>query len=217
MKVITVLNQKGGAGKTTIAVNMAARLNIMGHKVVLVDADHTQESAMTWATFNEGRYFEVIDQHAKQIENFVARNTASYDYAIIDCPPRANELTGKFINVSDLILIPVQPSPYDIWACRELIELIQTRQELSRGFGPTKPVAAFVLSRATKRSRIVGETAEVLSDTGFNLLEAMTTQYEVYKRSAMTGHHIFDAPEYNPKAADQIINITNEVLELLNE
>lgn len=219
MKVITILNQKGGTGKTTIATSVTARLSNRGYNVILIDADFTQESAMTWAEINEGRYFEVVVMKAAQIKNFLLRNEEVYDYVIIDCPPRANEDTAKFVNVSHLVVIPVQPSPYDVWACKELIEIIQQRKELTRGLPDLPkdglPVAAFVLSRATKGTRIIGETADALHDVGFHILSNMTTQYDVYKRAPITGHTIFDAPEPQPRAEEQMIGITDEILELL--
>ena len=222
MKVIVVLNQKGGAGKTTISVNMSARLTLMDSKVQLIDADYHQESATTWAALNEGRYFDVVKMEAAQIKNHVRRNADVVDYFVVDCPPRANEDAGKFIEVADIILIPVQPSPYDVWACNDLIELIQRSKELTRSLPGMpkegKPHAAFVLSRATKGTRLIGETADALMDTGFHVLKAMTTQYNVYKRSPMTGNSIYDvdAKEKEPRAEEQINKITDEVLEILH-
>lgn len=219
MKIITVLNQKGGAGKTTISINMAACLSIQGNKVLLIDADFTQESAMTWAEINEGRYFDVVVKKAAQIEAFLKRNTASYDYVIIDCPPRANEDAGRFVSISSIVLIPVQPSPYDVWACNDLVSIIQARRDATAGI-PVYPKsglphAAFVLSRATRRARLNGDTLDALEDTGFNILTAMTTNYEAYKRAAMTGHTIFDFPERKAEPITQIESITREIMEII--
>lgn len=220
MRVITILNQKGGSGKTTIATALTARLTNLGYSTILIDADYTQESAMTWAAVNEGKYFEVVVMQAAQIKNFLNRNK-NFQYVIIDCPPRANEDTAKFVNVSHIVLIPVQPSPYDVWACNDLITIIKQRQEITAGMPDIPkaglPIAAFVMSRATKGTRIVGETADALHDVGFHTLKHMTTQYDVYKRAPIHGHTIFDAPERQPGAEDQIIGITEEVLELLDE
>lgn len=218
MKIITVLNQKGGSGKTTISINMAACLNDAGQQVLLIDADASQGSASTWASINEGFYFDTVTVNAAQIKNFLERNETAYDYVIIDCPPRADKDAGKFVAVASMVLIPVQPSPYDVWACAELVDIIRSRQDLTAGL-PNMPKgglphARFVLSRAQKGTRIIGETLDALNETGIPVLETMTTQFDTYKRSAMKGRTIFDASEQNLEAQAQIKVITEEVREI---
>ena len=218
MKIVAVLNQKGGSGKTTISINMAASLSANGDNVLLIDADASQGSASTWASINEGHYFDTVTVQAAQIKNYLERNETTYDYVIIDCPPRADKDAGKFVAVASLVLIPVQPSPYDVWACAELIDIIRARQDLTAGLpnSPKEglPYARFVLSRAQKGTRIIGETLDALNETGIPVLETMTTQFDTYKRSAMKGRTIFDTPEPNTEAHAQIKVITEEIKEI---
>lgn len=217
MKVIGVMNQKGGTGKTTISVNLCACLNRQKKRVVLVDADYTQGSASDWAAMNEGRYFDVLVMKPDAIKGFIDRNKGKYDYLVIDCPPRANREAALLINPCDLILMPVQPSPYDIWASTELCELIKTRQEIVKGMNMPQASAFFILSRAARNARLVDEALMALNDIDMPVFKSGTTQYEAYKRCVADGHSIFDADEKNGAAINQIKTITREVLVMLGE
>lgn len=218
MKVIVISNQKGGTGKTTIAINMCAYLTNQAHNVLLIDADAGQESASDWADLNSGKYFDIISLKASQIKDYLRRNEERYQYVVIDCPPRANKDAGLFIQVADLILIPVQPSPFDVWATTELCDIIQARRDataMNDDLKGGRPLAAFVLSNATRGSRLVGETLGAIEDTGFLIYKPMTTQYQVYKRSIGEGRTIFDASERQENAEVQIKQITEQTLEIL--
>lgn len=221
MRVIAIANQKGGTGKTTLSVNMAYYLSKMKkEKTLLIDADSGQESAVQWASINEGKYFDVVGMPAPAIKDFIERNTGQYTNIIIDCPPRANKDQGTFVRVSHMVLIPIQPSPFDVWASLELAEIVQAYRNLTAGVaGLPKgglPHAYFVLSMGVRGSRIIGETAEAIVDTGFGTLQGMTTQYQVYKRSIAEGKTIFDASERQGLAEKQIIDLTEEVLRIID-
>lgn len=222
MKVITVLNQKGGVGKTTIAVNMAAHLTALGYRVRLLDADSSQGSASDWSDKNGGKYFDVSRQNIKSIRGTIERDHDFYDYIIVDCPPRADKQTGDLISNTHFLLIPVQPSPFDIWACRELVSIVHARKDATRGIAGLPedglPMAAFVFSNAIKRTRLINDSEEALSETGLPLLKSMTTSHNVFKRSAYDGESVFTCceEERNPEASQQIIGITEEILEALN-
>lgn len=215
MKVIGVMNQKGGTGKTTIAVNLADCLNQRSRRVVLIDADYTQGSASDWAALNEGHYFDVVVMKPDAIKNYIERNKTVYDYMVIDCPPRANREAALLITPCDLILMPVQPSPYDIWASTELCELVKERQEIVAGTNLPKVKAYFILSRAAKKARLVDEALLALRDINMPIFESGTTQYEAFKRCVAEGRTIFDAAEKNTAAIAQIKAITQEAIDIL--
>ena len=114
------------------------------------------------------------------------------------------------IRAADLVLIPVQPSPYDIWAAAELVDLVKTRQEVTDG----RPVAAFVVSRAIRSTRLAGEVAEALEEYGIPVLEAGTTQRVVYASTAGEGKTVFEEPQ--SKAAQlEVQAIASEILKML--
>lgn len=109
MKVIAVLNQKGGSGKTTIATHLARALQLDGADVLLVDSD-PQGSARDWAAVREDQPVPVVGIDRPTIERDL-KSVARKDYVVIDGAPQA----------ADFVLIPVQPSPYDIWATADLV------------------------------------------------------------------------------------------------
>ncbi|MCA9091710.1 MAG: AAA family ATPase, partial [Planctomycetaceae bacterium] len=114
--IIGVLNQKGGVGKTTIAVNLAATYAKSGLRVLLVDAD-PQSSALQWSSARDAEpLFPVIGMAKPSLHRDLPDIAKDYQMVIIDGAPRVNELGRAAILASDMVLIPVQPSPYDIWA-----------------------------------------------------------------------------------------------------
>ena len=123
--IIGVLNQKGGVGKTTLSVNIAAALARTGQRVLLIDAD-PQGSALDWAAAREGDpLFAVVGLPKPSIHKELSVVGEGYDHIVIDGPPRVTDLARSAIMASDVVLVPVQPSPYDIWAADEVVKLIQ--------------------------------------------------------------------------------------------
>ncbi len=123
--IIGVLNQKGGVGKTTLSVNIAAALAKRGARVLLIDAD-PQGSSLDWSAAREGEpLFSVVGLPRASIHKEISQVGQGYDHIIIDGPPRVTDLARSAIMASDLVLIPVQPSPYDIWAADEVVKLVQ--------------------------------------------------------------------------------------------
>ena len=121
---ISVQNQKGGTGKTTIALHIAHAFALRDQRVLLVDAD-PQGSARDWAAAREIEApFSVIGLDRPTIHRDLPNLESGYDDVVIDGPPRVSALAKSYIAAADLVLIPVQPSPYDVWAAGEVVELI---------------------------------------------------------------------------------------------
>lgn len=186
MKVIAVLNQKGGSGKTTIATHLARALQLSGDDVLLVDSD-PQGSARDWAAVREDQPLTVVGIDRPTIERDL-KNITQKDYVIIDGAPQAADLAVSAIKAADFILIPVQPSPYDIWATADLVDLVKQRIELTDG----KLQAAFVVSRAIKGTRIGQDVTEALKEYGLPVLQSRITQRVIYPGTAAAGKTVFD-------------------------
>lgn len=193
MDVIAVLNQKGGAGKTTVATHLARALQLAGASVLLVDSD-PQGSARDWAAVREDQPVPVIGIDRPTIERDLARVARGNDYVIIDGAPQAQDMAISAIKAAGAVLIPVQPSPYDVWATSDLVDLVRQRQELTDG----DPRAAFIVSRAIRGTRIEAEAADALAGYGLPVLDARIMQRVIYPGSAAAGMTALDqAPTGN--------------------
>lgn len=134
---IAVLNPKGGTGKTTLATNLARALHDRGLRTLLVDSD-PQGSAADWHAGREDNPLPLL-AYGKP-ENFKALPGIAqpYAYVLIDGAAKLEGMITAALKVADRVLIPVQPSPYDIWAVTDLVDLIRARQEVTEG-KPERP------------------------------------------------------------------------------
>ena len=210
-KIISLLNQKGGAGKTTSSTNIASQLHKSGHSVMLVDLD-AQGSASKWsaAKGEDDDTFPVIAM-GKNLARDLPRIARDYEYIIIDGAPQVSELAAVAIKVSDSVIIPVQPSPYDVWACSDLVELIQLRQEVTDG----KPKAAFLITMAME-TNITSDVREIIRDYNLPLLENCTHRTTFYAQTAAKGLSVIEAKATDAahkKAQKDIEKVTAEILE----
>ncbi|CAB4139693.1 Soj ATPases involved in chromosome partitioning [uncultured Caudovirales phage] len=209
MKVIAVLQQKGGAGKTTISTHLARGLQISGKDVLLVDSD-PQGSARDWAAVREDQPVTVVGIDRPTIERDL-KNIAKKDFVIIDGAPQAHDLAVSAMKAADFVLIPVQPSPYDIWATSDLVDLVKQRIEITEG----KLKAAFVVSRAIRGTKISAEVNEALSGYGLPILHTRIYQRIIYPTSASQGTTAIDQEPLS-EAAKDMIALAEEMRQLLN-
>jgi chromosome partitioning protein len=209
MHVIAVLNQKGGAGKTTIATHLARALQLSGASVLLVDSD-PQGSARDWSAVREDQPLSVVGIDRPTIGRDL-KSLAHTDYVVIDGAPQAADLAVSAIKAADFILIPVQPSPYDIWATADLVELVKQRMEVTDG----KLQAAFVVSRAIKGTKIGAEVTGALADYGLPVLDARITQRVSYPGTAATGTTVLDT-EPDGDAAREVRALMTEITRKLS-
>lgn len=208
MKVVSVLNQKGGSGKTTIATHLSRAFQLAGHDVLLIDSD-PQGSARDWAAVRDEQPVPVVGIDRPTIERDI-KAVSHKNLIVIDGAPQTADLAVSAIKASDLILIPVQPSPYDIWAASDLVDLVKQRIEMTDG----RLKAAFVVSRAIKNTKIGAEIKEALEGYGLPVMEARITQSVAYPSTAAAGTTVLDA-EPNSNAAQEIRALAIEVLQLI--
>ena len=206
---ISVQNQKGGTGKTTLSLHISHALALKGRKVLLVDAD-PQGSARDWAATRADKPpFSVVGLDRPTIHRDLPELAVDFQDVVIDGPPRVSDLARSAIAAADIVLIPIQPSPYDVWAVHDVVELIQ---EAAIYKPPLK--AAFIINRMIVNTAIGRDVKDALEDYPFSIFESTICQRVAFAESAARGLTVL---ETNPKgtAAREILNLTEELLNLL--
>jgi len=209
MKIIAVLNQKGGCGKTTISINLAHSLQNLGHKVLLVDSD-PQGSARDWNAENDGSIIPVVGLDRVSLATDIDAVKQGYEFLVIDGAPSVTKLATAAVKIADFVLVPVQPSPWDIWATADLVEIIKARQDIANN----KPLAAFVVSRIIKNTKLSHEVLDALTQYEVPIFNSYTSQRVIYPTSASEGKTVY-AHTFND-ATLEIDSIRDEILEAMN-
>lgn len=210
--IISLLNQKGGVGKTTLSTHIASTLALSGKRVLLIDGD-VQGSALDWAASRkDDPIFNVVGISKNTIHKEVPTLAEGYDYVIIDGPPRVYDVAKSAIAASDLILIPVQPSPYDVWAAKEVVDLInEVRDTINNYRGYKKIESAFLVNRVIPNSVIGRDVEEALSQYEFPVLKNYIHQRVSYAETAALGTSVVEQdPESS--AGKEITNVVKEIL-----
>ena len=206
--VIAVANQKGGVGKTTLAMNMAAGLTRRGSCIV-VDAD-PQRSATMWIELSDSlREFPAKVVPAEdEIKKQIIQLQTEFDYIVIDCPPEIkSDSTMSAIEISQVLLIPLLPSPMDLWASTRIEELIKRVQRVN----PT--ILAFVvLNQIEPRSAMSRGMDGALQEINIPVLRHRLSRRASYRTAALEGCSVYDLGFRGRVASEEIDNIIDEVL-----
>lgn len=207
LMIVALLNQKGGAGKTTISTNLARALQQENSKVLLVDSD-PQGSARDWHAASADSPLTVVGLDRRTLDKDIKGICQGYDWVLIDGAPQLEEMAVAAIKCADIVLIPVQPSPYDVWASEDLVDVIKARQEVTNG----KPKAAFVISRQITNTNLGKEVRDALNNYGLPIFTNGTFQRIVYAKTAAKGITVLDA-EPSSEASNEIKKIAAELKE----
>lgn len=212
MKVITVGNVKGGVGKSTIACNLAVEATKAGNKVLLIDSDTQQSSIDFRATRAEKNLPEF--QAVSITKNTIHKDVGSFkdfDFIIIDAGGRDTAVFRSAVLASDLFLIPVLPSQYDIWATAGTVETLEEAK-------PFKDVnACFVINQVIPNTNVVKEALQALKDFNIPILNTRLHARVAFKQSISDGRGVteYESSGKNGKASEEIMSLFQEVLKCL--
>ena len=207
-KIIGLLQQKGGVGKTTLSLNLAGYFTSIGERVLLVDAD-PQGSSLAWSAAREAvSPFMVIGKAVPNIHKDLSEISSDYDRVIIDGAPGVNGLIRSCMLASDLVLIPVQPSPFDIWACADAINEIYDAMAFKDNLK-----AAFVINRKITNTVIGKKVMKAFSEQEFPVLDTAIHQRVIFAETASVGKTVFDL-DMSPSAKTAQLEITRLAKEI---
>ena len=181
-RIITIAQQKGGAGKTTLAAHLAVAWSGVGRRVALVDVD-PQASLSHWATLRRaaradgGLGFTLVQIGGWRLALEIERLLREHDVILIDSPPHAETEARIAIRAAGLVVVPVQPSPMDVWATKPTVEIARAE----------KRPAILVLNRVPPRTRLAAEMAKTLGESEVNLARATIGNRTAFAASLAAG------------------------------
>ncbi len=206
MTIFSIQNQKGGAGKTTLAVHLSFDLANKKKKVLLVDSD-PQGSARDWAAAREKQPpFTVVGLDRPTIHRDLPAMASDYDFIVIDGPPRISETARSGILAADLVVIPVQPSPYDVWAAQEVVNLIKEASVFKENLK-----SVFVINRKIVNTAIGRDVVEALSQFKIPVATNQICQRVGFAESAASGQTVMET-EPKGRATKEIEVLVEELL-----
>ncbi len=198
MLTIAVISQKGGAGKTTLAVHLAAAAHTAGLPTVIVDTD-PQATASRWGKWRAGKDPDVIDcaSHSLLPDKLEALAHAGAAFAVIDTPPAADIMAREACRAASLLLIPCRPRAFDL-------DAVRTTAELAKASG--KPAFVIFMAGPSRGSVLYPEAGELVQRIGLQVAPVMLPERAAFHHSVAEGK---TAAEIEPrgKAAEDIAQL----------
>lgn len=206
MPVIALVGNKGGAGKTTLSVNLAAGL-AKKKSAILVDAD-PQGSALQWNAFTDTNHAVTVFEARGDLNVQLDELSQKYDYIVVDCPPSVHApQTIKVLKICDLALIPVQPSPVDLWATVHTEKAIQDARQSNRHLR-----AVLVINQLETRTTLSRLVRDALSEIRLPVANTALHRRAIFRNSVLEGKNVFEMGRRGIDAAGEIDELIQEVV-----
>jgi len=206
MPLIALVGNKGGAGKTTLSVNVASCLS-RKNTVAVVDAD-PQGSSLQWRAFSSKDDAVTVIEAKEYLEEQTKKLLDDYEFVIIDCPPSVHATqTTKALSFSDIALVPVQPSPMDLWATVHIEEAVTKARDTNKNLN-----AFLVINQLEPRTTLSRLVRDALSEIGLPVASTALRRRAIYRSSALEGKSVFDMGSRGRDAANELEQLIHEVL-----
>jgi chromosome partitioning protein len=207
--VAALVNQKGGVGKTTVAVHLAYWLSLRG-SVIVVDAD-AQHSSSNW--LKDLNLPCQVTSDPEDLLDSLPQLAQKFDTVIVDGPAGLSEVTKSILYASDLALVPCKPSGLDTHSSGKILRMLRQAQRIRGGM----PQGALFLNQAVKGTVLLKESQELLTNTGFPLLSTVIYNRQVISDAPGQGLTVWQALGATAKsAASDFESLFTEALEVLN-
>jgi chromosome partitioning protein len=213
---IALANQKGGCGKTTTSINLASCLSHQGHDVLLVDAD-PQASVLRWRGINPNGAvpFQVVAIPSPVLHKEIPTLAQKYEVVIIDCPPGgpsgADNITRSALMAVQLVIVPVQPSPLDLWSGDDMATLIRRAQAIN-----PELTGRLLISRRIGNTSLGREARDAAAVCGIPVLGTEISQRIALAEAIVAGQSIFEYAPHSP-AVVEFRNLAQEVAQCLRK
>lgn len=213
-KIIIICNQKGGSGKTTLAMQLGGALALKNYKVLIIDGDE-QGSAMEWASLaSEENPFPAqvcsLAQAGKRIPHEIKRFYPNYDYIIVDCPPAAESNIAKSsLIIADLAIVPFIPGPLDMLAATKIRDLIEDAKILNPSLK-----SRILINRLEPQTTLSKTIMDMMTKFNIELMTNKLHKRTHYGQSVLSGStvHKFKSAK---EAIREIEAVLQEVMTIL--
>lgn len=208
-RIFSFLNPKGGVSKTTTSIGVAHALHRRGLKVALCDPDK-QKSAVNW--YREGvTPFDVVETPNNDAIYSIPKALKDYDIVVVDGLANDMAITAAVLMVSELVIVPVSPSPMEFATMSAMLAAIDARNNL-------KPIdARFLITRKKEGTKLLRQLREELKELPLQVMRTQISESENVKAATAEGLTIFDSKDSGvAKSKGEIDVLTSEILELIH-
>ena len=203
--IISFVNQKGGVGKTTTAINLAISLKKKNYNLVFIDAD-PQGSAVQWHAIEGNKSFEILHHPSPIQADDIRQLSTDYDYVIIDAPPAIGDISKAILAATDLAIVPLSPSALDVWSCWGTLKMIDEIRPLN----PEIEVK-LLINRKIPGTRIGRDAREVMEKFQMNVFDTELCQRVAFIDAMTSGVSVMQYAPHS-KAAGEIERLCEEII-----